>query len=222
MSMFNKISDLLKININDIIDKADNPEKTLKQLIIDMEEQLIKSTQGFGMAMGSLNQVKKQLASAQEQCNKWQKNAIMALENGNEIFAKEALANKVKQEQLVDKYQEVVNSMEKQVQEVKFQVEILKSRLDEARGKQVMILAKNRMDYAKTKMSESLVGVGRSRTFGKTSKNDEKILKNESAEKTSVEVSGTNIFEDESAKKIQEETEVNNELEKLKKELGIQ
>ena len=61
MAIFERISDLVKANINDLIDKAENPEKMVKQIIIDMEEQLRKATQGLGTAMGSLNQVKKQL-----------------------------------------------------------------------------------------------------------------------------------------------------------------
>ena len=60
MAIFERISDLVRSNINDLIDKAENPEKMVKQIIIDMEDQLRKATQGLGTAMGSLNQVKKQ------------------------------------------------------------------------------------------------------------------------------------------------------------------
>ena len=75
MAIFERLSDLVKANINDLIDKAENPEKMVKQIIIDMEDQLRKATQGLGTAMGSLNQVKKQLENAEEQSNVWQEKA---------------------------------------------------------------------------------------------------------------------------------------------------
>ena len=72
MAIFERLSDLVRANINDLIDKAENPEKMVKQIIIDMEDQLRKATQGLGTAMGSLNQVKKQLENAQAQSTEWQ------------------------------------------------------------------------------------------------------------------------------------------------------
>ena len=117
MAIFERLSDLVRANINDLIDKAENPEKMVKQIIIDMEDQLRKATQGLGTAMGSLNQVKKQLLNAQEQSNTWQEKAKTCLEQGNEELAKKALENKVKQDQMVTQYQEMTNSMETQVNE---------------------------------------------------------------------------------------------------------
>ena len=75
MSIFERVSDLVRANINDLIDRAENPEKMVKQIIIDMEDQLRKATQGLGTAMGSLNQVKNQLANAQAQSAQWESKA---------------------------------------------------------------------------------------------------------------------------------------------------
>ena len=50
MGIFKRLSDLLKSNINDLIDKAEDPEKMVKQIIIDMQEELNKSTQALGKA----------------------------------------------------------------------------------------------------------------------------------------------------------------------------
>ena len=64
MAIFERISDLVRANINDLIDRAEDPEKMVKQIIIDMEDQLRKATQGLGTAMGSLNQVKKTISNS--------------------------------------------------------------------------------------------------------------------------------------------------------------
>ena len=119
MAIFERISDLVRANINDLIDRAENPEKMVKQIIIDMEDQLKKSTQSLGTAMGSLNQAKKQLENAKEQSNNWQNKAKTCLEQGNENLAKQALENKVKQDKIATEYQEMCDTMEVQVNETK-------------------------------------------------------------------------------------------------------
>ena len=63
MAIFQRIGDILKANINDLLDKAENPEKMVKQIIIDMEKELEKCTNALGQAMGSQRQLGKQLNS---------------------------------------------------------------------------------------------------------------------------------------------------------------
>ena len=53
MAIFSRIADILKANVNDLIDKAEDPEKMVKQMIIEMEEQVDEATQALGQAMGS-------------------------------------------------------------------------------------------------------------------------------------------------------------------------
>ena len=190
MAIFERISDLVKANINDLIDKAENPEKMVKQIIIDMEDQLRKATQGLGTAMGSCNQVKKQLATAQEQSNMWQAKAKTCLEQGNEDLARQALENKVKQDKMVAQYQEMVNSMEGQVNEIKTQVDVLKQKLEEARSKQAMLVARSRMADAKSQMAKTLGGMDSKSAFAKMDKMEEKISQKESQADAFSEVSG--------------------------------
>jgi phage shock protein A len=64
MAIFERLSDLLKANVNDMLDKAEDPEKMVKQIIIDMEAQVNSATQALGAAMGSEKQALKQLESA--------------------------------------------------------------------------------------------------------------------------------------------------------------
>ena len=52
MAIFQRIGDILKANINDLLDKCENPEKMVKQIIIDMEKELEKCTNALGQAMG--------------------------------------------------------------------------------------------------------------------------------------------------------------------------
>jgi len=220
MAIFERLSDLVRSNINDLIDKAEDPEKMVKQIIIDMEEQLRKSTQGLGTAMGSLNQVKKQLEIAKEQSNTWQAKAKTCLEQGNEELAKQALENKVKQDNMVNQYQEMVNSMETQVNEIKSQVDLLKQKLEEARSKQAMLVARSRMADAKADMAKSLGNMDSKSAFAKMDKMEQKIAAKESQADAFSEVSGIEQSESDPFAQMDKENAVNAELEKLKNEMN--
>lgn len=220
MAIFERISDLVRANINDLIDKAENPEKMVKQIIIDMEDQLRKATQGLGTAMGSLNQVKKQLETAQEQSNVWQGKAKTCLEQGNEDLAKQALENKVKQDKMVSQYQEMATSMEAQVNEIKSQIDILKQKLEEARSKQAMLVARSQMADAKSQMAKTLGNMDSKSAFAKMDKMEQKIEQKEAQANAYSEVSGVQESENDPFAQMDKENSVNAELEKLKQEMN--
>lgn len=220
MAIFERMSDLVRANVNDLIDKAENPEKMVKQIIIDMEEQLRKATQGLGTAMGSHNQVKKQLETAQEQSNVWQEKAKACLEQGNEELAKKALENKVEQDKMVAQYQEMTASMEAQVNEIKSQIEILKQKLEEARSKQAMLTARSQMADAKSQMSKTLGNMDSKSAFAKMDKMEQKIAEKEAEANAFSEISGVQESENDPFAQMDQENSVNEELEKLKKQMN--
>lgn len=217
MAIFERISDLVRANINDLIDKA---EKMVKQIIIDMEEQLRKATQGLGTAMGSFNQVKKQLETAQEQSQVWQNKAKACLEQGNEELAKKALENKVKQDQMVTQYQEMTISMEAQVNEIKAQIDVLKQKLEEARSKQAMLVARSQMADAKSQMAKTLGNMDSKSAFAKMEKMEQKIEQKEAQANAYSEVSGIQESENDPFAQMDKENSINDELEKLKQEIN--
>ena len=220
MAIFERISDLVRANINDLIDKAENPEKMVKQIIIDMEDQLRKATQGLGTAMGSLNQVKKQLESAQEQSNVWQSKAKACLEQGNEELAKKALENKVNQDKMVAQYQEMTTTMEAQVNEIKSQIDVLKQKLEEARSKKAMLVARSQMADAKAQMAKTLGNMDSKSAFAKMEKMEQKIAEKEAEADAFSEVSGVQDGENDPFAQMDKENSINAELEKLKKEMN--
>ena len=71
MGIFQRLGDLLKSNVNDLIDKAEDPEKMVKQIIIDMQQELNKSTQALGKAVSSERIAKKQYEDCKLICGKF-------------------------------------------------------------------------------------------------------------------------------------------------------
>lgn len=145
MAIFDRIGDLVKTNIDDMIDRAEDPEGMVKQIIIDMEEHLSKAAQSLDSAAGSQSHIKKQLSDAKVQSKKWREQEEQALRDGDEDLAKQALANKVRQDNLAEQYSLMVSSMEEHVRELHLQTSALKKKLEEARSKQnILIASKNK------------------------------------------------------------------------------
>ena len=105
MAFFERIADILKANINDMIDKAEDPVKMVKQLILEMEDQVDEATRALGQAMGSQKVAAKELADAKAKVADWNDKAKLALKNGDEALARKALDIKVGLEGQVEQLQ---------------------------------------------------------------------------------------------------------------------
>jgi len=134
MAIFARLTDLLKANINDLIDRAEDPEKMVKQIIIDMEEQLQKAVQGLGTVMASQRQMAKKLAEAQSESKLWEDRAKSALKEGNEELARQAVDHKLKADSSVETHEKMNNELSSQVDILRQQVDLLKAKLNEARS----------------------------------------------------------------------------------------
>ena len=132
MAFFSRIADILKANINDMIDKAEDPEKMVKQLIVEIEQDVEEATQALGQAMGSQKMAAKELADAMAKSADWNDKAKLALKAGNEELARRALECKVGVDAQIEAMQKSYDQITAQVNKMKDQVTDLRMKLDEA------------------------------------------------------------------------------------------
>ena len=83
MGIFSRIGDVLKANINDMIDRAEDPEKMVKQIILDLQKEVSKATQALGKAMASERIAKRQYEDAVKTSSDWEMKAKAALNAGD-------------------------------------------------------------------------------------------------------------------------------------------
>ena len=94
MGIFKRFKTVVKANINDMISKAENPEKVLNQLIIDMNEHLIDSKKSVAAAIADEKRLERQVNENQMKAEDWEKKAMLAVRAGKDDLAKEALLRK--------------------------------------------------------------------------------------------------------------------------------
>ncbi|MYI64827.1 MAG: PspA/IM30 family protein, partial [Gemmatimonadetes bacterium] len=91
MSIFSRFSTMIKSNINDLISRAEDPEKMLNQIIIDMRDQLAKAKREVAGAIADERKLQRQLADANKERQAWEKRAMLAVQQGRDDLAKQAL-----------------------------------------------------------------------------------------------------------------------------------
>ena len=220
MAIFSRLTDLLKANINDMIDKAEDPEKMIKQIIIDMEEQLQKAVQGLGTVMASERQVAKKLEEAQAESKLWEGRAKDALKSSNEELAKQAVDSKLKADADIKQYQKMHTEISSQTAVLKEQVDLLKKKLNEARARQSMLIARDKVAEARKEVIDAVGDLDSSGAFAKMDKMEQKIAEKEAQADAAFDISGLDEKEHDEFAEIEKKKAVEDELTRLKEELS--
>ncbi|MBE6862468.1 MAG: PspA/IM30 family protein [Ruminococcus sp.] len=220
MGIFQRLSDLLKSNVNDLIDRAEDPEKMVKQIIIDMQKELNKSTQAYGKAKASERLAEKQYQNAVKVSADWEAKAKAALAAGDQELAKKALAKKVKADEDVANYKEMYETISNQTEAIGDQVEVLKAKLDEAKSRQAMLIARSQMADTSKELAKSVGGFDASSSLEKFNRMEEKIVRKEAEADAFAEIAGANDDTADSFEKLETDSKVDAELARLMAEMN--
>ena len=220
MAIFARLADLLKANINDLIDRAEDPEKMVKQIIIDMEEQLQLAVQGLGTVMASERQTLKQLEDAKVESKLWEDRAKSALKASNEELAKKAVDNKLKADETAKQYEKIHTGISEQLGILREQVDILKKKLEEARIRQTLLVARDKVADARKTVSEAVGNLDSSGAYAKMDKMEKKIAEKEAQADAAFEISGVEAEKNDPFVELEKQTAANNEMARLKEELS--
>ncbi|MBE6860208.1 MAG: PspA/IM30 family protein [Ruminococcus sp.] len=221
MGIFKRLADLLKSNVNDLIDKAEDPEKMVKQIISDMQKELANSTQALGKAVASERMAEKRYKDSEVNAKNWELKAKAALQAGDTELAKKALANKVKADEDTESYKEMYETISSQTDAIRDQVEVLKAKLDEAKSRQAMLIARSQMAETQKNLAKSVGGFDPSSSIEKFNRMEEKIMRKEAEAEAFAEISGVAQYaEDDTFEKLQSDAKVDAELRRLMAEMG--
>lgn len=219
MSIFVRVSDIFKANVNDMLDRMEDPEKMVKQMIIEMEEALVKATSALAKAMANERNLRKQQENALSQAKQWEEKAAMALKAGNADLAKQALSKKIIADGQAKQYDAMVGQASSVTSQLRSQLDTLKTRLDEARMKQATLVA--RAQTAKTQKEFSTVmgsNVGQG-AFAKFEKMEKKIEGMEAEAQAFSELSG-DAPADDPFKDMEKDMQLEAEMAKLMEKMG--
>jgi len=162
MGVFERISRIIRSNIGDLLDRAEDPEKILQQIMVDMQQDLREAKLQVAAAIRDQKKLETHYQENADMADRWEKRAISAVEEGDDTLAKEALRRKRASEQLARGYKEQLDEQVKSVQLLKTSLAALEVKIDEARRRKDLLIARQKRAQAQKTISETMSGMSKS------------------------------------------------------------
>jgi phage shock protein A len=219
MGIFDRISDIVKSNLNDMLDKAEDPEKMLKQMVLEMEESVNKATLAIANAIANEKGLERKIQKNNEEAAEWKQRAAQAVQAGRDDLARAALEKKTICERNIADLEPLHAQAAATTAKMREQLTQLKSKLDEARARQSTLIARSQAAKAQKTIAQSFSGVG-SDAFSKFDKYEGKIEKLEAEASAFEELAGENTDLEAQFKNLGTDQKIDDELAKLKAEMA--
>jgi len=188
MGLFDRFASLIKSNINDLISSAENPEKMLNQIIVDMRDQLVKAKQQVAAAIADEKRLRDQFEAEYKQSQDWENKAMLAIKEGRDDLAKQALVRQSEHYAHAQQLEATWQSHQAETEKLKNSLRDLNDKIEEAKRKKNLLLARQRRAQAQKRISETMSGLSEKSAFEAFARMEEKIEQNERMIKASSEI----------------------------------
>jgi phage shock protein A len=144
MSLLDRVSTLLRANLNDLVEKAEDPERMLKQIVLDMENQLMQVKTQVAIAIADQHLLDKKRAEHEQQSAEWKRKAELAVAKGQDDLARAALERVLSHDQLVTGFTTQAEDQKHEADKLRQALHKLQQKLDETRAHCEMLIAEHR------------------------------------------------------------------------------
>jgi phage shock protein A len=165
MGLFSRFKRAVKSNLNDMISKAENPEKMLNQLILEMNEQLIESKKTVAAAIADEKRLERQIALNRTDAEEWERKAMLAVKAGKDELAKEALLRKQEYDNAARQYQTQWESQHATVEDLKASLRQLQQKIEEASRKRNLLVARVKRAEAQKRIQQTMSSLSDTSAF---------------------------------------------------------
>jgi len=190
MSIFGRLGTLFKANINDAISKAEDPEKILNQLIIDMSQQLVEAKKQVAVAIADEKRLRKSLDNELRLAADWEAKAMKAVQAGRDDLARQGLTRQQQHKQQADGLQEQWQAQKNASDQLRSQLQQLNNKIEEAKRKKNLLIARSRRAKAQQKIQSTMSGMADDSAFSAFDRMTEKVDQQEAEAEASVEMAG--------------------------------
>lgn len=155
MNLLQRVTTLIRANINDLIDRAEDPEKMIKQLILDLNNQLIQVKTTVAQQLADQHLMEKKLQQAKDEVAAYARRAQVAVERGDDNLARAALTKQNSFQRTADETDKQLQEQKQEVESLKLALSQLETKIGEVTRHRDMILARQRRATAKEKINKA-------------------------------------------------------------------
>ena len=217
MGLFDRVSRVVRSNLNAAVSAAEDPEKILDQAIIDMQEDLVQLRQAVATAIASQKRMQQQVNQAQTEANNWDQRARLALQKGDESLAREALNRKKVQSETATTLKNQLDSQAGTVDTLKRNLIGLEGKISEAKTKKDMLKARSQAAKANEQLQKTVGSLGTSSAMGAFERMEDKVLQMEARSQAAAELAGADL--EQQFLQLESGSDVDDELAAMKAQL---
>jgi phage shock protein A len=193
MGFFDRLSRLLRANLNDLVSKAEDPAKILDQSVTDMQSDLVKLRQAVATAIASQKRIRNQAEQAEAQSRTWYERAELALRKGEEDLAREALTRRKTYQETAAALQAQLASQSGQVETLKKSLTALEAKIAEAKTKKDMLKARAQAAQAQEQLQSAVGRLGTNSAMAAFDQMEEKVQALEARSQAAAELAGADL-----------------------------
>ena len=169
MALLERVSTLLRANLNDLVEKAEDPERMLKQIVLDMENQLLQVKTQVAIAIADEHLLERKRTEHLEQAAEWRRKAELAVQKGHDDLARAALERALSNDQLVQGFTEQAEDQKHEADNLRQALHKLDQKLNETRAHCEMLVAEHRRAkvVGRATQARQVVGVDQDHAMGR-------------------------------------------------------
>jgi phage shock protein A len=214
MGLFDRLKRVVSANLNDLINKAEDPEKMLEQALLEMQEDLVELRQGVAQAIAAQKRTEKQYNDAVSDVSKWQHNAQSAVQKGDENLARQALERKKSANENSIALKTSLDQQVTQVDTLKKSMIQLESKITECKNKKDMLKARITAAKAQEQIGSMVTNMNSNSAMAAFERMEEKVLMQEARAQSTAELAGADL--DSQFARLEGSSDIDDELAALK------
>jgi phage shock protein A len=215
MALLERVGTLLRANLNDLIDRAEDPEKMVKQVILDMENQLMQVKTQVAISIADLHLLERKATETRQKGDDWMRKAELAVAKQQDDLARLAIERSLESRKLAESFAEQIADQKSQVETLKTALHRLDGKLTEAKARSEMLLARHRRARATGSAAEAQMKVGDGTASSSWDRMNHNVTKSEALAQARTDLLGEDV--DSRFRALEKEDEVERLLSGLKK-----
>ena len=193
MALLERVSTLVRANLNDLIDKAEHPEKMIKQVILDMQNQLLQVKTQVAIAIADQHLLERKQKENEEKVAEWMRKAELSVDKKQDDLARAALERAESYRELGEGFAQQVTDQKAQVENLKTALRQLEQKLTEALAKADLLIAQHRRARAVGKASDAKLASGNGSSVGAFDRMKHKVAHAEALSRAKSEIAATDL-----------------------------
>ena len=193
MALLERVSTLIRANLNDLVDRAEDPEKMIKQVILDMQNQLLQVKTQVAISIADQHVLEKKQAENEENERQWFKRAELSLDKQDDALARAALERSVSYKGMAANFRQQVEDQKTQVENLKSALLKLQQKLTEAQTKAELMIAQHRRSRAMGKANEAKNTMGDNSNSAAFDRMKNKVQRVEATAQATAELAGDDV-----------------------------